>query len=325
MKTLVGAVLGFVLAVSLTGCFFGGAVMTDSYANAEAYRTGGFEYRAEDVKKLEINWYCGGVTLKCVEGDTLRVTESGEKLSTEKALHWLLSDGVLRVEFCASGYMGRFSGQDKKLTVEIPAGLEIEVTTTSAGIEAEIGKQRNATLRTTSGTIEVNGATDAETLDLGTTSGAIHVEQLTAESLTAETTSGSIRLQTVHVTESVTLGSTSGVIRAESLNANGGTIAAQSNSGGIRLDTVRTGTLTAGTTSGGVTVGLNECKAATIETTSGSVRVNLSQSLGATVRASSTSGGFNGSGYRSENGKYIWGDGACAIELGTTSGSITVK
>lgn len=325
MKTGIGVALALALALSLSGCFFGGTVMTGTYANAEAYHAGNFEYRAEDVKMLEVNWYCGGVTLKRTEGDTFRVTESGDGLSAEKALHWLLTDEVLRVEFCASGYAARFSGQDKKLTVEIPEGLELEVTTTSAGIEAEIGKQQNVTLQTTSGTIEVNGATETETLNLGTTSGTIHVEQLTAESLTAETTSGSIRIQEVNANESVQLGSTSGGIRVGNLNANGGTITAQSNSGGIRLDTVRTGTLTAGTTSGSVTVGLNECRNATVETTSGSVRVNLSQSLGATVRASSTSGGFNGSGYRSENGRYIWGDGACSINLGTTSGSITVK
>ncbi|HBF15849.1 MAG TPA: hypothetical protein DDW30_09290 [Clostridiales bacterium] len=325
MKRVVGVVLGCLLALPLTGCFFGGTVMTDSYANAEAYHAGRFEYRAEDVKKLEVNWYCGGVTLKQTEGDTLHVTESGENLSTEEALHWLLEDGVLRVEFCASGYASRFSGQDKKLTVEIPAGLDIEVTSTSAGIAAELGKQKNVTLQTTSGAIEVSGTTDAETLRLGTTSGAIDLEQLTAKSLTAETTSGSVRVQEVNVTESVRLGSTSGSIRAESLNANGGTVAAESNSGSIRLDTVRTGILTVGTTSGGVTVGLNECKNASIQTTSGSVRLNLSQSLGATVHASSTSGSFNGSGYRSENGRYIWGDGACTVSLGTTSGSITVK
>lgn len=325
MKAVVGAILGCVLALSLTACFLGSTVMTDSYANAEAYHAGDFEYRAEDVKKLEVNWYCGDVILKRAEGDMLRVTESGTGLQTEQAVHWLLTDGVLRVEFCASGYAGRFSGQDKKLTVEIPAGLDIEVTTTSAGIAAELGKQKNVFLQTTSGTIEVSGETEAEALCLGTTSGAIGVEHLTAESLSADTTSGSVRVLDVSVTDSIRLGSTSGGIRAENLNANGGLIAAESNSGNIRLDTVRTGTLTAGTTSGSVTVGLNECRDATIGTTSGSVRLNLSQSLGATVRASSTSGSFNGSGYRSENGKYIWGDGACNVSLGTTSGSITVK
>mgnify|MGYP004725771547 CR=1 FL=1 len=314
MKAVVAAILGCVLALSLTACFLGSTVMTDSYANAEAYHAGDFEYRAEDVKKLEVNWYCGGVILKRAEGDMLRVTESGTGLQTEQAVHWLLTDGVLRVEFCASGYAGRFSGQDKKLTVEIPAGLDIEVTTTSAGIAAELGKQKNVFLQTTSGTNEVSGET-----------GAIGVEHLTAESLSADTTSGSVRVLDVSVTDSIRLGSTSGGIRAENLNANGGLIAAESNSGNIRLDTVRTGTLTAGTTSGSVTVGLNECRDATSGTTSGNVRLTLSQSLGAPVRASSTSGSFNGSGYRSENGKYIWGDGACTVSLGTTSGSITVK
>ncbi len=325
MKTVVGVVLVCALALSLSACFFSGMVITDTYDNAEAYHTGNFAYRAEDVKKLEVNWYCGGVILRRVEGDALRVTESGEELSSEKALHWLLDDEVLRVEFCASGYTGRFSGQDKKLTVEIPSDLEIEVTATSAGIAAELGKQKNVTLRTTSGTIEVGGTTEAETLYLGATSGAIHVENLKAEKLTAKTTSGAVKVLKAHASDSVHLESTSGAIRAENLDVIGGTVDAESISGSIRLEAVRTGTLTAETTSGGVTVGLNECRDASVETTSGSVRLNLSQSLGATVRVRSTSGSFSGTGYRSENGRYIWGDGACTVSLGTTSGNITVK
>ena len=325
MKVAGCVVLAAVLALMLTGCFFGGTVMAGSYANADDYQVGSFEYRAADAQKLAVNWYSGNVSLVRTEGDMLKVSESGEDLPSEKALHWLLKDGVLRVEFCASGYSGHFSGQDKKLTVEIPDGMEIEVVTTSGGIQAELGKQAGVTLRTTSGAIEVNGTAETESLRLGTTSGSIHVESVTAQDLIAKTTSGSMKMQDVTVNDGAQLESTSGGINVENLYVKNGTVTAESSSGSVRMDALRTENLIIGTTSGSVSVGLKECKRAAVETTSGSVRVNLSQSLGATVQTRSTSGGFNGSGYRFEDGKYVWGDGSCEVSLRTTSGSITVK
>ena len=73
-------------------------------------------------------------------------------------------------------------------SISIPSPPSFLSSSTSAGIAAELGKQKNVFLQTTSGTIEVSGETEAEALCLGTTSGAIGVEHLTAESLSADTT-----------------------------------------------------------------------------------------------------------------------------------------
>lgn len=325
MKMAVCVVLVVAVVLTLTACFFGGSIMAGSYSNADDYQIGNFEYRAADAQKLAVNWYSGNVSLVRTEGDVLKVSESGENLPPEKALHWLLKDGVLRVEFCASGYSGRFSGQDKKLTVEIPDGMEVEVLTTSGGIQAELGKQAGVTLRTTSGAVEINGKAETGSLRLGTTSGSIRVETVMAQDLIANTTSGAVKMQDVTVNDGAQLESTSGGINVESLYVRNGTVTAESSSGSVRMDALRAENLIVGTTSGGVTIGLKECKRAAVETTSGSVRINLSQSLGATIQTRSTSGGFNGSGYRYEDGKYVWGDGSCEVSLRTTSGSITVK
>lgn len=154
----------------LSACFFGGTVMSAQYDHAQDYQTGAFSYEAAKVRQVNVNWYSGSVSLKVTEREKPEVRESGTDLPAEKALHWRLDGEVLYVEFCASGYVGRFSGADKKLTVEVPKGILLNVTTTSAGIAADIGEQAEVTLHSTSGTIEVTDGTVAGKLTLGTTS-----------------------------------------------------------------------------------------------------------------------------------------------------------
>lgn len=320
------SVLAVLPVLLLTSCFFGGTVIVPTYEQAERYASGGFEYAAAEVTELRVIWYNGSVELTHTDGERLCVRESGgESLPAEKALHWLLEDGVLTVQFCRSGYTGRFSGKDKKLTVEVPERIKISVETTSAGISAELGAQRSVSLESTSGTIEVTSVTAEEALALRTTSGAIRTEALEAERLLAKTTSGSIRIERVTVAEQAELQSTSGSITVEEVVAVNGTVEAGSNSGKVRLKTVQAEHLSVETTSGDVTLDLNVCKQVSVQTTSGSVRVDLAQSLGATVRAQSTSGRFRGSGYRTEGEGYIWGNGDCRIDIRTTSGGITVE
>lgn len=310
----------------LSACFFGGTVMSAQYDHAQDYQTGAFSYEAAKVRQVNVNWYSGSVSLKVTEREKPEVSESGTDLPAEKALHWRLDGEVLYVEFCASGYVGRFSGADKKLTVEVPKGILLNVTTTSAGIAADIGEQAEVTLHSTSGTIEVTDGTVAGKLTLGTTSGGIQAEKTEAAVLAAETTSGTIRLESAKITESASLESTSGGIRAERMMAVGGTVSVRSNSGSVRLEEVRAKTLTAKTTSGGVTLGMYACEQASVHTTSGSVRLNLGPELGVSVSVQSTSGGFNGSGFKSQDGnRYVWGDGACPVDIRTTSGSVTVR
>lgn len=315
-----------VLASLLSGCFFGGGAVTGgTYEDAVQYRTGAFTYQAAEVREVRVNWHSGSVTLKQTGGEQLSVSESGANLTEEKALHWLLQDGVLYVEFCASGYSGQFSGSDKRLTVEVPEGLTIAVTTTSAGISADLGKQKQVLLQSTSGTIEV-GSVTAEEVRLETTSGGIHAELAEGERVAAISTSGAIKLDEIRARETVRLTSTSGGIQVSSLSAVGGEVEAGNSSGGLRIGSLCAARLSVGTTSGSVTVGVAECDEISVGTTSGSVRLELAQGFGATVSVSSTSGSFNGSGYKTESGRsYVWGDGACAVRIRTTSGSITVK
>lgn len=323
-KRILGAAV--LLTLMLSACSFGGSVMSAQYGDAQAYSSGAFSYDAGSVKRVFINWYCGSVTLTATEGDKLKVSESGADLPEEKALHWRQDGDALYVEFCASGYVGTFRNADKKLTVEIPEGIALNVVTTSAGITAQLGTQEQVQLQTSSGTVEVTDGTVTGTLSVTTTSGGFLADRVEAKTLTAETTSGSVRLDYAKITEEIRLESTSGGIRVEQLLATGGEVSVRSSSGSVRLGELRSKELTVKTTSGGVTLGIYACETVSVHTTSGSVRMERGPELGVSLSVSSTSGGFSGNGFKAqENGRYIWGDGACTVEIRTTSGSVTVK
>lgn len=323
LKGFGAAVLSLAGGVFLSSCLVAGTVYARGYADPEQYRIGNFEYDAEEVDCVAVNWYCGSVTVRESDAAKLQVSESGTDLADGERMHWYLDGNTLRVEFCESGYIGGFLSRDKRLTIEIPSGIDLAVETTSAGIKAEISNLKELELLSTSGTIEV-GEVEATDISLRSTSGSIHAEKLTAESVAVMTTSGEVKLGAVSAAETVRLQSTSGSVRSEEIRS-GDSVAIGTNSGTIRVESLWSGNLGAESTSGSITVGILECTDARVESTSGSVKLTLGQNLGATLTVSSTSGSFSGSGYRFENGCYIYGDGACDITVRTTSGSVTVR
>lgn len=325
MKKWFWIVVFCLTVTAFPACIFGGRVMSDSYEDAFFYLSGEFDYAAADVREVRVNWYSGSVILQQSSEDRLHVRESGVDLPQEKSMHWLLKDGVLFVEYCESGYSGTFSGMDKKLTVEVPENLLISVHTTSAGIAADVGKQREVYLQTASGTIEAGKMTATGKIQLVAASGGIRADSLNGEEITATTASGSVRIGEITAKDEVRLQSTSGGVRVDSLCAVDGEAEVGCISGSVRVGSLRAGTFSATTVSGDATVGAYECNRIDITTTSGSVRLDLGQSFGATATVRTTTGSFNGRGYHSENGRYVWGDGSCAVQIQTTSGSVTIQ
>lgn len=324
------AALGCLPVLLLSSCSFSGltsTVLSGYYDDADDYRVGAFTYSADEVESVEIEWYCGSVELTQTEGETLQVRESGEDLTEERALHWLLRDGLLRIRFCGSGYSGSFASRDKRLTVELPQGLSLSVTTTSAGITASVGEQRDLTLRSTSGTIALTEAKIAETALLGTTSGGISAEKIeVGKAFEAQTTSGSVCIDSLTAGDRAEFGGTSGSIKLGTVTVTDGELDLESNSGTVTVESVTAKRLTVGTTSGSVKLGVTDCEEIEAETTSGSVRIAPPTEFDATVTIRTTSGSINVGGYRiEERGAYIWGDGTCAVRIRTTSGSVTVK
>lgn len=88
------------------------------------------------------------------DGASLRVTESGE-LPEESAMHYFLDGDVLRIRFCADGANIRVKPSHKRLSLEIPKGIELSVHTTAASITAASLEQMSILLASMSGRTEL--------------------------------------------------------------------------------------------------------------------------------------------------------------------------
>ena len=205
-----------VLLLAAVVVVFGGCNVNlrfDTYDKAELYKTGSFDYNAADVSALDIDWVAGGITLVQSENASLSVRESGTQLPGEKQLHWRLDGSTLIIKYCASGYVGEIDPAGKQLTVELPAGIELDINNVSADITAEklnvteldienvsgnvkIGtlEADRAKLETVSGDVTADSITAAYSLDLNSVSGVLRLGEVSAPELEIDSVSGDIEL-----------------------------------------------------------------------------------------------------------------------------------
>lgn len=297
------AIVMLAIAIALCGlCSCRGRnIMGNTYADASRYSVGSFSYRASGVDTVKINYVAGDVTVVQSSSYSLNVTETGKKLSDDQSVHWLLDGDTLRIQYCRSGYIGNVPA--KSLVVEIPAGVQLEVSTTSGDIVLD-------GLLTPSGTV------------LGATSGNMTVGTLRTGLFEAGSTSGNKNIVSLYA-DQADFGSTSGTtkigeILAESINF-GGT------SGSFQADNITCGELDAGCTSANITLGFDTCDTVKIGCTSGNVTISRLPEGGATVDFSHTSGDLKADGYTVKGGKMVFGNGHCDMEIGTTSGDLTIR
>lgn len=210
-------------AVLLSGCQvnlsigIGDNLTGESYPNAEAYRIGGFTYEADAVKAVEIYWRSGEVELVESDSAELIVSESGGELPEDTAMHYLLEDGVLKIRFCASGAKIQVNSNDKRLTIQVPRGIELSVHTTSASVKADTLEQNTVLISAHSGTTEL-GTVKAESIDLSSSSGSIRADSIAAQTLKCQSSSGSLRIQGL-TAENVNLETSSGSVHLNLLAA----------------------------------------------------------------------------------------------------------
>lgn len=285
MKKLVSLMLASLLLLGAFGCALIRTVT--KYANADKYTAGGFTYDAGAVKRVELEWAAGDITLKHGSG-TLSVSESGgDALATSERLHWWLDGTTLRIKYCESGFTHIIQSKNKHLTLELPINdrVDLKIDVASGGIYAD--------------------ALHVNSLDVKTASGGIAIDALDAGEAHIDSASGGIRLGTVTV-DVFSVDTASGGLSADRLNART-----------VKVDSA----------SGGITLGLDTMETVDIDVASGRVTLKLlNAEHGATVRLSKLSGDFDCALPMTAEGKtYKIGNGAIQIKINTASGGVTIE
>ncbi len=151
-----------------------------------------------------------------------------------------------------------------------------------------------------------------------------------AENLTAVDLSGvsaDFAVGKLTVRDAFSFDTTSGKLEMQSMNAPQAKATVSSVSGNVELDgSFRE--VKAGSTSGEIDLMLRNAPAAVeVSTVSGEVDVELPAGTGFTLDYSTVSGELECDFLltKSVDGKYVCGDGACRMEVGTTSGSLSVE
>ena len=294
-------ILSIICVVCLCSCFnfHTGTV----YVNADRYTAGSFSYRAGDVDRVCISYVSGDVTVVQTDNRTLGVTETGNGLSEAQEMHWYLDGRTLRIQFCKSGYTGKMPSNSKKLTVEIPYGIELEVGVTSG---------------------DVTFATDIEVMkaDFGATSGDYKVKAVRTSSFNFGATSGSVTMDALYA-DKANFGSTSGNTAVSLIQAE--KISFGSTSGSTKLSGIRASKVNGGSTSGNITLSFEYCENLDIGCTSGNVRITKLPENGASIKYDKTSGTLKADGYMVKNNWMVFGDGGCSMTIDTTSGNLIIE
>lgn len=256
------------------------------YKDSGKYISGNFTYDSESIKKVELNWVYGNVSVSCGEGE-LNVYETGEDLDEDEKLHYYIDGDTLKVQFCKPGYnmdMSDSGKATKDLFIEVPADAELSFNTTSANITADEITAKSLKLKTVSGSIGINSLKTEGDAELNTTSGKITVPECGVRNLGVKTVSG-----------------------------------------GVSIDGISAADIDYSSTSGSGEFGFVDVKEMESVTVSGDVTVKLNGS-GASVVMKGVSGKLYTELEHAKNAKaYIFGDGKTDLRLVTTSGNAYIK
>ena len=294
MKKIIALLILFALAGSLSGCGRGLLGLDLGFGNSFVYDHAG-KYTAGDgeidgtVKKLDIDWLSGSVSVVAGNGDSVLIREAaGGKIDKDMRVHWWLDGTTLRVKFCASGLKPRIYHGKKDLTVTVPETLSLSaISVDSASAE-----------------VSVLGASMDE-LSVDTASGAIRVDtDCGLESLRTDSASGG---QDIKVRSAV----------SAELDAASGKIS-------LTADTVRN--LDIDTASGDVLCRLRETPDdGSIDTASGKVAVVLPEDAAFTLKLSTASGKMNSDFAMKKSGStYVCGSGDGRLHIDTASGAVSL-
>ena len=210
--------------------------------------------------------------------------------------------------------------------IMVTDGEEIVVTEhADRGIPAEY-----ALLLEADNTLRIRYSNDVWGIDMPEKDLTVLLPRTVAENLTAVDLSGvsaDFAVDKLTVRESFSFDTTSGKLKTEVLTATGAKADVNSVSGDIELDgSFRE--VKAGSTSGEIDLMLRNAPAAVeVSTVSGEVDVELPAGTGFTLDYSTVSGELECDFplTKSVDGNFVCGDGACRIEVGTTSGSLSVE
>lgn len=331
---LVGVLLIFAGSIWLIGAvappLFGVMARNEPY-------TCEWTFDISDGAAMTIDVFAVDVDVIAYDGDTLYARFEGTRGVSSNDAEIQASttqNNILFKETYPAGgrFFSGFSQMRGKLTIKVPSVTlsRIEARNTSGKMSIrDMVCSGEFHANASSGSIEVSNIR-AATAVLGVSSGEITASGITAGTMKTTTSSGGIALNNAAVSGSLSSTSSSGSIRYTSVAADTADI--HSSSGTLDLSGIAVRSLSTDTSSGSCTAMLTQSADVACGSSSGSIRLGLPADMGFTCNVDTSSGnvalGFPSANTQSSS-KGITsaavGDGAHAVRIHTSSGSVTIQ
>lgn len=308
--SIVGALLCAVLVWGIVirnvvfipfGPYFGGV----ERSSTEVTKQSEFEADAQGIQSIYLDLISERIDVVATNDSKIRVEETSNTiLRQEDIMQCSVNNGTLLVSsgLRDNNWLSWTTFGDIRVTLYLPASYQnnIGLHTVSGEISAQDLRAAELKIDSTSGTIKATNI-QANTANMSSISGEMTLRDVSSGSIDMHETSGNIRLK-------------------------GGSfdkVAAHSTSGEIALEAQKMGSIDAGSTSGTVNASVDEMPAKiSVGTVSGEVTLELPENDGFTLKTNTVSGDVNND-FAVAHGVYKEG-GQNSIEVGTTSGSITI-
>ena len=255
---------------------------------------------AEGIKKLEINWVTGSVTVEPYDGTEIEFVEESASLTEENALRYRVKGDTLTIRFSKNkSWSGVNWGSLNINSIIPPKALTVRIPASMLENEPELLE-----LNAVSNSVSVTGI-PVGTLRLNTVSGEAALADMAIGSIKLDAVSGNIKLENcavgsarIHVISGgVLLGGAFGSVKMDSVS---GDLTFDGSLGSLDVDAV----------SGGVKLTLEDCK-------------------GYKLDFDSVSGEYHEPGAASRDGrregKYSYGDSSAEFDVDTVSGDLWIN
>lgn len=256
----------------------GGASVSFSYAESDAYTTGGASISAASINRVEVNWLSGAVNIRFYDGDAIVFSESSnQSLEDNQTMRYRVQNGVLTLQYCRSTSGVSFFGSMPSKTLEllIPktaalSSLHIENVSSSITLDAAKVSINAISIESVSGSISLDNLF-AHTLDVESVSGGIDISGA-VDAVNVQSISGQATLKLWKLPTEMYMESISGGIRVCLPENDGFTATLETLSGSMRCSFANmTGKKTAVYKNGGAKL--------SFENISGSVTIELDAGL----------------------------------------------
>lgn len=297
------------------------------YDQPETYTVGGGEI-TDPVKRVEIDWYGGSVTVGCHEKDTVSIQEtSGDTLSEEFTLRYRVKDGTLSLVYSAPGRL-KLGNLKKDLTVLLPQNLtleELEIDTGSAPVTGSGLTAQEISVDTASGAVELMDCQVTDRVGVDTASGSVKAELTGAlKTLSAGTASGDITVTAGEIAQMEGDTASGSIhITADTL----GSVEIDTASGDVEITAQAVDEVEMDAASGGLTLTTDQApREVQVDTVSGQIILHLPEDASFTAEVDTISGKWHCALPATVDGeRYTCGSGMGRYSFSTASGDVTIQ